>query len=200
MWCWIKSDGSPENDRLRIGSEYGYMWLAILVSFCTYGTIAFKWFRQASFDQDRTLKRDAIAMGWYPLAYFVTVAPQSVIRFLQFQPQGHRPGHGWTILTSVLFSSGGALNVILWLWTGRRFGFSPEKEVPLSEPNSPRNVEMSPPPEDNTALTSEMRDSGVYQHSAGGPSFPPTPSQQSPTTPYVNNPYPYTWAPGSGEH
>ena len=43
------------------------MWLAILVSFFTYGTIAYKWFRQASFDQDRTLKRDAIAMGWYPL-------------------------------------------------------------------------------------------------------------------------------------
>jgi len=189
MWCWIIDDNSPENDRLRIGSEYGWMWLAILVSVGTYGTIVYKWLRQASFDQDRNLKRDAIAMGWYPIAYFVVVAPQSVIRFLQFQ-QSHRPNHGWTILTSVLFSSGGALNVILWLFTGRRFGFSPEKRPLPSESRSSGNMEMANVPDDAI-----VPNDGVYPYS--GDAFPPSPPlnhQQSPAS-FPNSPQSFAWTP-----
>ncbi len=182
------------------------MWLAILVSVSTYGTITYKWLRQASFDRDRNLKRDAIAMGWYPIgkcdlslkllvsfsfypAYFVAVAPQSVIRFLQFQ-QSHKPDHGWTILTSVLFSSGGALNVILWLFTGRRFGFSPEKRPLPSESRSSGNMEMANLPDDAI-----VPNDGVYPYS--GDAFPPSsPSnhQQSPAT-FPNSPHSFAWTP-----
>jgi len=197
MWCWIKDDMTVGNYRLRIGSEYAWMWLAILVSVGTYGIIAYQWLRQASFDKDHKLKHDAIAMGWYPIAYFVVVAPQSVIRFLQFQAQAHQPGHGWTILSSTLFASGGALNVILWLWTGRRFGFSPEKRTIPSEPRSSRNVEMTTLPDDAFVTNNEMPYSSVT-----GPAFPPSPtySQQLSPSSFLNTPYTtYTWSPPVGE-
>ncbi|KAF8336642.1 uncharacterized protein EI90DRAFT_205481 [Cantharellus anzutake] len=80
MWCWIVKGGG--NGILRIGSEYAWMWLAILVTMLTYGTIAYKWQRQASLNFDYPdMKRKAIAMGWYPVVYFIVVTPQSIIRF-----------------------------------------------------------------------------------------------------------------------
>jgi len=122
LWCWIK-DQSPSTSKLRIASEYAFMWLAVVISFICYGAIVIKWLSEAAADRDPRLRRDAISMGWYPIAYVIVVAPQSIVRFLQFQPKG-APPHGWTILSSVLFTSGGTLNVVLWIVTGRRFGFT----------------------------------------------------------------------------
>ena len=100
------------------------------------------------------------------------------------------------ILTATLFASGGAFNVILWFLTGRRFGFSPEKESPPSELRSP---EMTIPPDDSAIIMNNgIPGDQVYPYSANtGAAFPSTlsPNQlQSPTT-YPYSPDPYPWAP-----
>lgn len=67
--------------------------------------------------------RDALAMGWYPIAYIIEIFPISLVRFLSFRSGAHI-GHGWTILAGVCFASSGMLNLLLWLLTGRQFGFT----------------------------------------------------------------------------
>ncbi|KAF9514277.1 hypothetical protein BS47DRAFT_1343219 [Hydnum rufescens UP504] len=126
-WCWI-IDTSREASRLRIGSEYAYFWLAATVSFVLYGIIIVSWLREATAKRDRRRHREAISMGWYPIAYTVEIFPISLVRFLQWKPKGRKPQHGFIILAAVLFASSGAVNVLLWLLTGRRFGFSDPPE------------------------------------------------------------------------
>ncbi|KAF9514279.1 hypothetical protein BS47DRAFT_1485150 [Hydnum rufescens UP504] len=138
-WCWI-TDTSVEASRLKIGSEYAYFWLAATVTFVLYGTIVVKWLRQATAERDRRLLRDAISMGWYPIAYTAEIFPISLVRFLQWRPAGHRPQHGWVILAAILFASSGAVNVLLWLLTGRRFGFSDPQEESDEEEEDHKRV------------------------------------------------------------
>jgi len=176
-WCWV-TDSTVESSRLKIGSEYGYYWLAATVSVLVYGTIAVKWFKEASAERDRRLIRDAISMGWYPIAYIVEVFPISLVRFLQWQPSGKRPQHGWIILSATLFASSGAVNVLLWLLTGRRFGFS-----------SPQHGEEDEREED-TFLMGMHSPSVAGSHSAQQ-SFP----DGSSIVREAHLPSPYVWAP-----
>jgi hypothetical protein len=62
-WCWIPGN-SKESKRLQIGSEYAFYWLAASISAVLYGTIAVKWYREASAERDDRLIRNAMAMGW----------------------------------------------------------------------------------------------------------------------------------------
>jgi len=104
------------------------MWLAIIISFLSYLAI---WIHlriskdNLTREEKSVIKNTVRAIGWYPVAYTIVVAPQSVIRFLQFQSGRERPSEGWVLLTTAFFSSGGTLNVLLWYWTGRRFGIQP---------------------------------------------------------------------------
>ncbi|KAF8327921.1 uncharacterized protein EI90DRAFT_1642206 [Cantharellus anzutake] len=104
LWCWILKAGQSTR-RLRIASEYAVMWLAVVLSAILYGTIVINWLLDAV---DSQLRRDAVKMLWYPITYTVVVAPQSIVRFLQFN--NYNPPHGIVILTSVLFTSGGTFN------------------------------------------------------------------------------------------
>lgn len=56
---------------------------------------------------------------------------------------GHSPAHGWTILTSVLFASSGWVNVLLWVITGRQFGFTAASARAVS-PEHEHDVELAP--------------------------------------------------------
>lgn len=56
-------------------------------------------------------------------AYLLEIFPISLVRFLSFNTT-HDVGHGWTILASVCFASSGMINMLLWLLTGRKFGFT----------------------------------------------------------------------------
>ncbi|KAF9514269.1 hypothetical protein BS47DRAFT_882186 [Hydnum rufescens UP504] len=133
-WCWI-TDTSVEASRLKIGSTYAYYWLAATVSFVLYGTIVVNWLREAVAKRDRRRHREAISMAWYPIAYTAEVFPISLVRFLEWSPRGPRPQHGFIVLAAVLFASSGAINVLLWLLTGRRFGFSdPEDDDEEEDP------------------------------------------------------------------
>ncbi|KAF9514274.1 hypothetical protein BS47DRAFT_883110 [Hydnum rufescens UP504] len=126
-WCWITYT-SGEVSRLKIGSEYGYLWLAATVSFVLYGIIVVNWLREATMKRDHRRHREAISMAWYPIAYTAEVFPISLVRFLEWNSKGPRPQRGFLILAAILFASSGAINVLLWLLTGRRFGFSDPHE------------------------------------------------------------------------
>ncbi|KAF8338247.1 uncharacterized protein EI90DRAFT_3042262 [Cantharellus anzutake] len=141
LWCWI-GGSNASRQRLRFATQYAWIWLAILVSIVTYGRVAYRWLHQAPLHPDCDLKLAAITMGWYPITYLLVSAPTSVVRFRQFH--GYRPNTAEQIFPSALSAAHGAINVILWLSTGRRFGFSPKKRdfflVPKL-PSSPEEVE-----------------------------------------------------------
>jgi hypothetical protein len=69
------------------------------------------------------------------IAYLVQIAPISIVRFLGFRVGVPDPGHGWTIFASVCFASSGMMNALLWLLTGRQFGFTspPEDDDELGD-------------------------------------------------------------------
>lgn len=133
---------------MGILTEYGWFWLASFTCFICYGYIVVRWWREA--DGDNRLIGEAVVMVWYPIgiypklytkhcagdslywitlltAYFIEIFPQSVARLLQLHAAlkgKHPPHNGWTILTSVMFVSSGWVNVLLWVLTGRKFGFN----------------------------------------------------------------------------
>lgn len=79
-------------------------------------------------------------------------------------PFTHRPppSSGWIILTSVLFASSGWVNVLLWVVTGRDFGFSPAS----ARDHAPRGS-RSPTTEDamkvhSTEIVTEYEGNGDY--------------------------------------
>ena len=96
------------------------------------------------------------------------IFPQSLLRFLNWLPQGERPHHGWVILSSTLFASSGTVNALLWWLTGRRFGFSSpqpdEEEHPQMEDSFMRELDGHSPQPDYP----------------GGPSYEP----ETPTSPF----------------
>lgn len=70
------------------------------------------------------------------IAYFVEIFPQSIVRVLSMHDASINrsvPKPGWTILTSVLFASSGWVNVLLWVITGRQFGFTASSTRTLSD-------------------------------------------------------------------
>lgn len=54
------------------------------------------------------------------------------------------PPHGWTIFTSVLFASSGWVNVLLWVVTGRQYGFSASSSRTLSEDEAAHDQDEAP--------------------------------------------------------
>ncbi|KAF9505897.1 hypothetical protein BS47DRAFT_1353472 [Hydnum rufescens UP504] len=126
-WCWI-TDTSGDASRLKIGSEYGYFWLTAIVTFVLYGTIVVNWLREATVKGDRHRHREAVSMIWYYPSGQPIIFPISVVRFLQWKPKGPGVQHGFIILAVLFSASSGAVNVLLWVLTGRRFGFSDPRE------------------------------------------------------------------------
>ncbi|KAF9514273.1 hypothetical protein BS47DRAFT_1453588 [Hydnum rufescens UP504] len=196
-WCWIPHT-SGEASRLKIGTEYAYFWLAATVSLVLYGTIVVNWLREGTVKRDRRRHREALSMAWYPIAYTVEVLPMSLVRFLQWDPKGPKAQHGFIIPAAILFASSGAINALLWLLTGRRFGFSDPDEG--DEEEDPRREShmmhiLSPVP--GSMLSSDARGVNSPGVTAGGeprfshPRFPEDPLVAHRA--YV--PEPHVWMP-----
>jgi len=193
-WCWI-TDANREASRLKIASEYAYFWLAAAISFVLYGIIVVNWLREATAKGDRRRLRQAISMGWYPIAYTVEVFPISLVRFLQWNVKGPKPQRGFLIPAATCIASSGAVNVLLWFLTGRRFGFS-DPQVGGEEEDRKRESYtthlLSPV---SGRFHSPMATPGGGSHSSQ-PSFPEDP--QMALGVYVPEPYEWT-RPREGE-
>ncbi|KAF9514271.1 hypothetical protein BS47DRAFT_1343207 [Hydnum rufescens UP504] len=188
-WCWI-TDTSVEASRLKIGSEYAYFWLAAAVSLVLYGIIVVNWLREATAKRDRRRHREALSMVWYPIAFTAEVFPISLVRLLQFNRKGPRPRHGFVVLAAIIIASSGAVNVLLWLLTGRRFGFSdsPEGDEEEDRRRDSYTMPMISPAERGLHPPAATAGGGLpISH----PSFPEDP----PTTQRLYVPEPYVWMP-----
>ncbi|KAF9514261.1 hypothetical protein BS47DRAFT_1361789 [Hydnum rufescens UP504] len=100
------------NTGFKIASEYVYFWLAAAISFVLYGIIVVNWLGEA------TAKGDPVASARQYLW------DGTVILALTRSIQGRKPQRRFLILATTCIASSGAVNVLLWLLTGRRFGFS----------------------------------------------------------------------------
>jgi len=135
-----------KNAMMGILAQYAWFWLASLTCFICYGYIITLWWKEA--EGDNELRKQAIVMIWYPIAYFVEIFPLSVTRITQLQnllKGKSTPPPGFTIFAAALFASSGWVNVLLWVVTGRQFGFTAASVRPLSHVEPYRDpVEMAP--------------------------------------------------------
>ena len=65
------------------------------------------------------------------IAYFIEVIPISIVRLIQWGSKGPCPNvrPGWVIFTVSLLGASGFINAVLWMVTGRRFGFRTRREI-----------------------------------------------------------------------
>ncbi|PBK68884.1 hypothetical protein ARMSODRAFT_1019459 [Armillaria solidipes] len=133
-WCWIRDEYGAE----RIALEYLWLWIALAVMVTMYGLIALVMrgfivvdegvhfmiqgnrVRQdltAADDEDeRQSKAVANLMLIYPAVYAICVFPVTIVRWLTFSDGVYVPS-GATFFASVLFSSSGLFNSILYTAT-----------------------------------------------------------------------------------
>jgi hypothetical protein len=123
-WCWIGPDYKLE----RLAGEYVWIWLALSASVIAYIPLFFKFWTQGrlSIDPDKwyklrldrpdgeyPLKRTALGMLLYPLAYALMVLPLSIARWSLFN---HRKvSSAATFFGVTVFNLSGAINVLLFL-------------------------------------------------------------------------------------
>jgi len=142
LWCWIVH-GTGTNDRLQIGSTYGLIWVAALTSVFGYGYVLVSTIRDRNradnSDDDDTLPdtndvftvQEAMGMMWYSVAYCAEMIPITAVRLVQFRAPWPCPNvrPGWVIFAIGLQCTSGLVNALLWITTGRRFGFRTRKEI-----------------------------------------------------------------------
>jgi len=135
-WCWVGGQQSLLGD--KIGGEYIWLWLTIIVSFMVYIPI---YLRRLGYLNVGNRKRDlmpleekgdytrqpkllikqqkpaaaSLALLAYPVAYTIVVLPVSIVRWATFT--GHSIPDAATFFTVFLHDSFGLVNVILLLTT-----------------------------------------------------------------------------------
>ncbi|KAF8913599.1 hypothetical protein CPB85DRAFT_1375615 [Mucidula mucida] len=129
-WCWITEDFATQ----RIALEYLWLWVAAFGNIICYFFIALVIKGYILVDAGRIRRRrrsdpnldalsasmsrsSAIAMQmmFYPAVYLIAVFPMSAVRWLAFS--GVEVPFAATAVASVLFSSSGLLNVLLFSLT-----------------------------------------------------------------------------------
>ncbi|KAF8305779.1 hypothetical protein DL93DRAFT_2089268 [Clavulina sp. PMI_390] len=200
-WCWINVPSSFRGSRVPIAimralSDYVWVWGASLICFICYGYIVFRWWWQA----ERAIGRvkDALVLLWYPVAYFIEIFPQTVINFaVTTAALRHATGHphpAFFVVSNILFASSGWINVLLWVWTGRQFGFTDESarpagadeeaevSVPLTQRGSTRapagaaggnQTDGTRTPREGISLHSHSASSSSFMSSTASSSFQP---------------------------
>ncbi|KAK0463750.1 uncharacterized protein EV420DRAFT_1106427 [Desarmillaria tabescens] len=156
-WCWITSKFRTE----QIALEYGWVWFAASVNIMCYAMIALvlkgivlvdgykiRLRRRSDASSTKSVtdgtkgmsssaqRSNAIAMRmlFYPAVYLVAIFPMSLVRWLSFF--GMKVPFIATAFASILFSSSGILNVILFTLT--RPGLVPNR----GPSNSQRSCEL----------------------------------------------------------
>ncbi|KAN0129789.1 hypothetical protein V8E53_012454 [Lactarius tabidus] len=121
-WCWI----GPEYKLERLAGEYIWMWTTLFASVIMYIPLYFwtkghlstdpeKWykFRFGKPDHEYPLRRAALGMLLYPLAYSLMVLPLSITRWSLFNHK--KVSSGATFFSVSVFNLSGAINVLLFL-------------------------------------------------------------------------------------
>ncbi|KAJ7267536.1 hypothetical protein B0H12DRAFT_1092875 [Mycena haematopus] len=131
-WCWIGQNFLG----LRLGGEYVWFWITLLVSSLAYLTLFFwargnltvsetAWWRckfhrrppalKSLPDTSKFTRKAAYAMIAYPISYCMVVLPLSIVRWIEFT-QGTMPSAATFTVVS-LYGLSGAVNVALLLKT-----------------------------------------------------------------------------------
>ncbi|KAJ8508049.1 hypothetical protein ONZ45_g9638 [Pleurotus djamor] len=182
-WCWI-SDKYPSE---RIGLEYLWLWAAAFIQIVIYAFLAlvlrgivvvekgrigwgkrsgshdddnssvYGYVNDAQDEETKVANARAMQMLFYPLVYLITVFPVSIVRWLGFSDPSRDIPAGATFFASVLFSSSGLLNVILYSVT--RPGVVRVRDLPKDVEKVPLNPVIGHP--------HQLHKSGSSQHMNG---------------------------------
>ncbi|KAL0951350.1 hypothetical protein HGRIS_008054 [Hohenbuehelia grisea] len=160
-WCWITEDFPRE----RIALEYFWMWFSAFGNIILYVLLTFFLKGMISFDNHRVHfhavgtyfpneiggpesdvnGRRSRALAWqllfYPAVYTITVLPVTVVRWLTFY--GHYVPFAATAFASVLFSSSGLLNALLFTLTRPRL--LPDHRIRRAQQSSAAGLASSCP-------------------------------------------------------
>jgi len=196
-WCWITKDFSKQ----RIALEYFWLWLAAFGNIIIYASLFLvvkgiivvrgskihlrgrkdRYYNRYATPRDEGNKSSAIAMQmlFYPAVYIVTVFPISVVRWMAFS--GKSVPFPATAFATVLFSSSGLLNVILFKFT--RPTLMPNRDNTISSVNSLPNItsgrhRIPTPPRDQGHLPDDVETYAwkveSREDSFTSPGMPPT--------------------------
>jgi len=141
-WCWI----GPEYKGERIAGEYVWLWIALFATVIMYIPLYFwmkgrlsidpeKWykFQFSESDERYQLRRAALGMLLYPLAYSLVVLPLSIARWSLFDHK--KVSSAATFFAVTVYNLSGAINVLLFLIVRPQLLlFSPPEDV--SEPEA----------------------------------------------------------------
>jgi len=121
-WCWIGAGFEGE----RLAGEYIWLWIALFASVVMYIPLYFwtkgcfsidpeKWYkiRLSESDERYQLRRAALGMLFYPLAYSLMVLPLSIARWSQFNNE--KVTSAATFFGVSVYNLSGAINVLLFL-------------------------------------------------------------------------------------
>ncbi|KZT31937.1 hypothetical protein SISSUDRAFT_1067329 [Sistotremastrum suecicum HHB10207 ss-3] len=170
-WCFIRM---PYTLPGGIACFYVWVWTSAILNFLLYIWIVVKLLqlrRRPNSDQqsqqEKKLHKLALQTAWYPLVYFITVAPVSITRTWQFAKPNHPPFPIATIMSGMAFDSSGFFNVILFSLTrpGIILGEAPER---TSFETFMTLTHITIPPGSKTATSSESRDTTLCPSTMSG--------------------------------
>jgi len=105
---------------------FACFWLASSISVVLYGYIIIRTLLASKPDQALIRNpKAAIWLLWYPVVYIIEVLPFSVLSF----DMASNVGLVYYLGVLAIFAATGAINVLGWNITGRRFGFERPKVV-----------------------------------------------------------------------
>ncbi|KZT33505.1 hypothetical protein SISSUDRAFT_406089 [Sistotremastrum suecicum HHB10207 ss-3] len=122
-WCFIRP---PYTLPGAIALVYVWYWIVAGCLLLVYTSIAIKImrdstnFRAAGYQvgrRQRSMRKVAFQMIWYPVFYLICVLPTNVMRLWQFSHPDHPPSGTGIIISGVFLSSSGFLNVMLYCIT-----------------------------------------------------------------------------------
>ncbi|KAF8274486.1 hypothetical protein EI94DRAFT_1696019 [Lactarius quietus] len=123
-WCWI----GPGFNGERLAGEYIWLWIALFASVVMYIPLYFwtkgrlsidpeRWYRFRLIESDERyqVRRAALGMLFYPLAYSLMVLPLSITRWSEFKNEHEHVPSAATFFGVSVFNLSGAINVLLFL-------------------------------------------------------------------------------------
>ncbi|KAN0131080.1 hypothetical protein V8E53_011081 [Lactarius tabidus] len=123
-WCWV----GPTNKGEHLAREYVWLWIALFASVIVYIPLYFwakgyllidpgKWYKFCITESDAgyQMRRAALGMLLYPLAYSLVVLPLSITRWSTSSHNHKNVPSAAALFAGSMFNLSGAINVLLFL-------------------------------------------------------------------------------------